>query len=513
MLLGVLLLGGGAALAAPPQAPSQTWVVSGPLWRTETPSLAALAQVNAVAVSGTTAYVGGDFRYVGPETGGFVALDAVDRQRHRPLAGRDRVRQVGRLRTAPAAGSSPGASPRSAGCRGRTSRTCSPTARSTRSSPRRSTAPPTRSRSRGRRSTSAGTFTTANGSPRSRGGRVRRDERRAARVGSRAVSAAYVYALAVSGSTVYLGGMIQRLERRRGPSRRARRGRRDDRRRAGLEPRRGGPGLRDRRHRDRPSTRSELRLRERRDAAQPCGRVRPHDRRRDRLEPESRRHGAWAVAVDGGNVYVGGDFTAVNGGTARSGVARVDAATRRRDELEPERAPATSFSLAVSGSNVIAGGRFTQVTAPPPATTSRSSMRPRAPRRRSPRSSAATCWSLATSGLDGVRRRRLPERRRRAPPFARGVRPEQRPRDELGAGARLPRAGPGRRARGVRLRGVRGRLPRARCPRPARPATRRVRPHDGAAAAWNPNMASRRARRRRSPSSGSTSTRAASSRR
>ena len=71
----VLLLGGGAALAASPQAPSQTWVVSGPLSATETPSLAALAQVNAVAVSGTTAYVGGDFRYVGPETGGFVALD------------------------------------------------------------------------------------------------------------------------------------------------------------------------------------------------------------------------------------------------------------------------------------------------------------------------------------------------------------------------------------------------------------------------------------------------------
>jgi hypothetical protein len=48
-------------------APVATWVVSG---GTEG------GTVETVAVSGKTAYVGGDFGYVGPETGSFVSLDA-----------------------------------------------------------------------------------------------------------------------------------------------------------------------------------------------------------------------------------------------------------------------------------------------------------------------------------------------------------------------------------------------------------------------------------------------------
>src|SRR5262245_60402860 len=34
--------------------------------------------VETLAVSGTTAYVGGDFNYIGPETGSFVAMDSTN---------------------------------------------------------------------------------------------------------------------------------------------------------------------------------------------------------------------------------------------------------------------------------------------------------------------------------------------------------------------------------------------------------------------------------------------------
>src|SRR5579862_6334980 len=49
---------------------SASWVVSGPLFSGTIPP-----EVDAIAVSGSTAYIGGDFLYVGPETGSFVALD------------------------------------------------------------------------------------------------------------------------------------------------------------------------------------------------------------------------------------------------------------------------------------------------------------------------------------------------------------------------------------------------------------------------------------------------------
>src|SRR5262245_54318754 len=56
----VLLLGGTASSFSP--APISTWVASG-------------GSVQAVAVSGSTAYLGGDFDYVGPATGSFVSVD------------------------------------------------------------------------------------------------------------------------------------------------------------------------------------------------------------------------------------------------------------------------------------------------------------------------------------------------------------------------------------------------------------------------------------------------------
>src|SRR5262245_65714911 len=61
----MLALGGAASSYAP--LPLPTWVVSGGM---------SGGTVEAVAVSGTTAYLGGDFGYMGPETGSVVSLDS-----------------------------------------------------------------------------------------------------------------------------------------------------------------------------------------------------------------------------------------------------------------------------------------------------------------------------------------------------------------------------------------------------------------------------------------------------
>jgi hypothetical protein len=62
----MLMLGGTASSYAP--APTPAWVVSGG-------TSGAGQLVTSVAVSGSTAYIGGDFSYVGPETGSFVGVD------------------------------------------------------------------------------------------------------------------------------------------------------------------------------------------------------------------------------------------------------------------------------------------------------------------------------------------------------------------------------------------------------------------------------------------------------
>ena len=70
------LLSAGAAGADPPVVPSPTWVVSGAVETLSVPGhTSGRASVQTIATSGSTAYIGGDFTYVGPDTGSFVALD------------------------------------------------------------------------------------------------------------------------------------------------------------------------------------------------------------------------------------------------------------------------------------------------------------------------------------------------------------------------------------------------------------------------------------------------------
>ena len=68
-----LALGVGASSYGP--APTTTWVVSGGV---------SGGTVEAVAISGSTAYLGGDFGYMGPETGSFVSLDSTSGQLNSP---------------------------------------------------------------------------------------------------------------------------------------------------------------------------------------------------------------------------------------------------------------------------------------------------------------------------------------------------------------------------------------------------------------------------------------------
>ncbi len=66
----------------------------------------------------------------------------------------------------------------------------------------------------------------------------------------------------------------------------------------------------------------------------------------------------WALAVSGSTVYAGGDFTTI-GGQARNRIAALDAAGNATT-WNPN-ASDTVYALAVSGSTVYAGGQFTQI--------------------------------------------------------------------------------------------------------------------------------------------------------
>src|SRR5262245_21724536 len=69
VLAALALLAGGAAAVPTAALPTATWVATG------STDADAMAGVDAVAVSDHTAFVGGDFNYVGPYTGGLVAFD------------------------------------------------------------------------------------------------------------------------------------------------------------------------------------------------------------------------------------------------------------------------------------------------------------------------------------------------------------------------------------------------------------------------------------------------------
>ncbi len=69
--------------------------------------------------------------------------------------------------------------------------------------------------------------------------------------------------------------------------------------------------------------------------------------------------GVYALALSGGTIYAGGVFSTI-GGQARSNIAALDAATGTATSWDPE-ANAAVRSLAVSGGTVYAGGDFTSI--------------------------------------------------------------------------------------------------------------------------------------------------------
>ena len=358
----------------------------------------AVARVNAVAVSGSTAYVGGDFRYVGPETGGFVALDSssgaavgdwpvVTGFVAASVAGR-RGRLVHRRRLH----------------LGRRAAADEPRARSRRRLRRHAVHPSVNGAVNalalsGSTLYVGGAFSTANGSPRNAAAAF--DATTGALLAwDPAFDAAVVYALAVSGSTVYAGGIVHARSTAARPGTTlaavdattgAATAWNPNVDRTGL----GARGLRVDRLR-----RRDLRHVNGSTPRSGCGRFRPTtgvatawNPNLERARPPRRSR---STAARSTSAATSRRSTAAR---ARNGVACVDAGDGCRHELEPERRPATNvYAIAVDRSNVIAGGRFDNVDGATPATTSRSSTR---------RSGAATAfapvvggdvWTLAASG-------------------------------------------------------------------------------------------------------------------
>ncbi len=79
---------------------------------------------------------------------------------------------------------------------------------------------------------------------------------------------------------------------------------------------------------------------------------------------DTNHFGVYSIAIHGGNLYAGGQFKSVNGGTVRNGLAAFDLTTGTATSWDPN--VTTSYgsyvkSIAVNDTNLYAGGLFTTV--------------------------------------------------------------------------------------------------------------------------------------------------------
>lgn len=100
--------------------------------------------------------------------------------------------------------------------------------------------------------------------------------------------------------------------------------------------------------------------------------VAPHSRNRinrqdlalngamDAWDPNIGNGSVWAMASSGGNIYAGGDFTLVNGGTTRNALACFDN-NGTATNFNPDITGGAVVAVAASGTIVYAGGDFTSV--------------------------------------------------------------------------------------------------------------------------------------------------------
>lgn len=100
--------------------------------------------------------------------------------------------------------------------------------------------------------------------------------------------------------------------------------------------------------------------------------VAPHSRNRinrqnlalngamDAWDPNISNGSVWAMASSGGNIYAGGDFTLVNGGTTRNALACFDN-NGTATNFNPDITGGAVVAVAASGTIVYAGGDFTSV--------------------------------------------------------------------------------------------------------------------------------------------------------